>query len=97
MTDDLAVWRITPVAAPSDAAWQGRFIWKELRIIAASAGAALYEAGLHARQVRGVSDQQSQDHQQFRSGLADAKLYRVDRTSDEVTGPAGTVVFEELS
>lgn len=94
MPEELAVWRITPVANPEDGAWQGRVIWKELRIIAASAGAAMFEAGRHANAARGISDARSQDYQQARSGFGDEKLYRVDRTSAPVTGPAGTVVYE---
>ena len=94
MPEELAVWRITPVANPEDGAWQGRVIWKELRIIAASAGAAMFEAGRHANAARGISDGRLQDNQQARSGFGDEKLYRVDRTSAPVTGPAGTVVYE---
>ena len=94
MPEELAVWRITPVANPEDGAWQGRVIWKELHIIAASAGAAMFEAGRHANAARGISDGRSQDNQQARSGFGDEKLYRVDRTSALVTGPAGTVVYE---
>ncbi len=96
MPEDLAVWRITPVANPADGAWQGRVIWRELQIIAANAGAAMLEAGRHANKARGISDVRSLDNQQARSGFADEKLYRVDRTGAAVTGPAGTVVFEEL-
>lgn len=96
MPEHLAVWRITPVANPKDGAWQGRMIWKELQVVAATAGAAMLEAGRHANASRGISDSRSQDHPQARSGFGDEKLYRVDRTGAPVTGPAGTVVFEEL-
>ncbi len=96
MTDQLAVWRITPVAHPGDGAWQGRKIWKELQIVAPTAGAAMFEAGRHFDKVRGVSDAQSLDGQQVRSGFADEKLYRVDRTNTPTGASSGTVVFEEL-
>jgi len=96
MSAHLAVWRITPVAHPSDGAWQGRTIWQELRIVAATAGGAMYEAGRHASSVQGLTDECSQDRQQARSGFADQKLYRVDRTREAVTGPAGTVLFENI-
>ena len=96
MPEHLAVWRLTPVADPGDGAWQDRAIWKELQIVAATAGGAMLEAGRHSDRMRGVSDASSQDNQQVRSGFADEKLYRVDRTDLPVTGPTGTVVFEEM-
>ena len=96
MPEHLAVWRLTPVADPSDGAWQDRAIWKELQIVAATAGGAMLEAGRHSDRMRGVSDASSQDRQQVRSGFADEKLYRVDRTGLPVPGQAGTVVFEEM-
>ncbi len=96
MHQHFAVWRLTPVADPGDGAWQDRAIWKELQIVAPTAGAAMLEAGRHSDRMRGVSDASSQDHQQVRSGFADEKLYRVDRTNLPVPGPTGTVVFEEM-
>lgn len=96
MTEHLAVWRITPVANPEDGAWQGRSIWKDLQIVAATAGAALLEADRHFEAARGVSENLSLDGQQVRSGFSDTKLYRIDRTNTPVSGPSGTVVFEEL-
>jgi hypothetical protein len=96
MPEHLAVWRFTPVADPGDGARQDRAIWKELRIVAATAGAATLEAGRHCDRVRGVSDASSRDHQQIRSGFADEKLYRADRTNLPVPSPAGTVVLEEM-
>lgn len=96
MPEHLAVWRITPVAHPSDGAWQGRMIWKELLIVAPTAGAAMLEADRHSARARGASPARSQDRQQARSGFGDQKLYRVDRTGLPVTGPAGAVVSEAM-
>jgi len=78
MPEDLAVWRITPLANPADGASQGRVIWKELQIVAPTAGAAMLEAGRHANASRGICNARSQDHPQARSGFSDEKLYRVD-------------------
>jgi hypothetical protein len=62
--------------------------------VAATAGEAMREAGRHACTVRGISNSDSPDGQQVRSGFEDAKLYRVDRTADAVTGPSGMVLHE---
>jgi hypothetical protein len=96
MTKHLAIWRITPVASPEDGAWRGHVIWKELQIIASSAGAALHEAGRHFDVCRGVSDAVSVDGRQVCSGFSDTKLYRVDRSETPTNAPPGTVAFEEL-
>ena len=96
MPEHLSVWRFTPVASPGDGTWQDRAIWNELQIVAETAGGAMLEAGRHSDRLRGISDASSQDNQQVRSGFADEKLYRVDRTGLPVSGPAGTVVFEEM-
>lgn len=96
MTQHPAVWRITPVAHPQDGAWQGRSIWKELQIVASTAGEALLEADRHYEAAHGIRDALSLDRQQVRSGFSDTKLYRVDRTGTPASAPSGTVVFEEL-
>lgn len=91
----LAIWRLTPVASPSDPAWQGRRIWNRIEIIAASAGEALLQADRYEREVTGLTDADSQDHQQRRSGFADPTLYRVDRLDKPTPADAtpGQIVY----
>lgn len=76
---DLMVWRFTPVAEPVDPSWQGRRIWQKLDVVAGSAGEAILAAVRHDQSETGLTDGQSQDHQQARSGFEDERLYRVDR------------------
>jgi hypothetical protein len=90
----LHVWRFTPVARPDDAAWQGRTVWEDFRIVAPNAGAAILLASRYDEELKGLSVSGSQDRQQLASGLEDARLYRVDVCEDDpVVGPAGTVVL----
>lgn len=76
---ELATWKFTPVARTDDPAWQGRPIWSELNVVAATAGAAILAAERHYERSGGFTDQDSQDGQQSNPGFGDVKLYRVDR------------------
>lgn len=83
----LAVWRFTPVASAADPAWQDRQIWTGLEIVAETAGEAMVAAARYESLRTGLTDIDSQDHQQRRSGFSDPSLYRVDRLEREA--PAG--------
>jgi hypothetical protein len=94
MNQQLFVWRFTPVARRDDPAWQGRPIWTDLRIVAATAGEAILLASRYDQAERGLSNEGPADRQQRRSGLEDPLLYRCDRlhpaTSPDMS--RGTVV-----
>jgi hypothetical protein len=94
-TEKLFIWRFTPVARPDDPAWQGRAIWSELRVAAATPGAAMIAADRHYQAAQGLSSELSQDRQQVRPGFEDIKLYRLDRL-DELDAPPSDnpVLFE---
>lgn len=94
LSQQLYVWRFTPVAARDDPGWQGRPIWTDLQIVAATAGEAILLASRYDQAARGLSNQDSPDRQQWRSGLEDPLLYRCDRLHP-VTSPElkrGTVI-----
>ena len=79
MNQQLYLWQFTPVARQDDPAWQGRSVWTNLQIAAATAGEAILLASRYDQAERGLSDQDSLDRQQRRSGLEDPLLYRCDR------------------
>jgi hypothetical protein len=92
------IWRFTPVAKPEDPAWQGRRIWADFQIVAATAGEAVLLASQQDELLGGRSVRDSQDLQQLRSGFEDSVLYRVDRMDVVAPSeqPPGTVVSKEL-
>jgi len=96
---DLHVWQFTPVARPDDPAWQGRTIWEDFRIVAPTVGTAMLLASRYDEKLKGLSTEDSQDRQQLRSGLEDARLYRIDRVygAEPVDAPTGTVVRAQKS
>jgi len=81
------VWRLTPVASPDDPTWQGRRIWSQVDVVAASAGEAILLAARYDEEKGGRDAADSQDRQQLRSGFEDERLYRADRLEDAL--PAG--------
>jgi hypothetical protein len=69
----MALWKLTPAAAPDDDRWQGRTIWNEVIVEAPTAAfarqyAAEWEQGEHMQQVGNESPSP-------RSGFQDEKLY----------------------
>jgi hypothetical protein len=88
------VWRLTPVARPDDPTWQGRRIWSQLDIIAASVGEAILLAARYDEQEAGRDTTDSQDRQQLRSGFEDERLYRADRLED--APPVGAVAGQVI-
>jgi hypothetical protein len=76
------VWRLTPVARPDDPTWQGRRIWTQLDIVAATVGEAILLAARYDEDQGGRDTADSQDRQQLRSGFEDERLYRADRLDD---------------
>lgn len=95
MSDQLHVWRFTPVAEPDEPAWQGRAIVKRLEIIASSAGQAILAAARWDEAETGRDPSPfAQDKQDRRSGFDDEKLYRVDQLDLAPSGlRAGDVIF----
>jgi hypothetical protein len=89
------VWRLTPVARPDDPTWQGRRIWSQLDIIAASVGEAILLAARYDEGKAGRDTADSQDRQQLRSGFEDERLYRADRLEDAppASAVAGQVIL----
>jgi hypothetical protein len=95
--DELFLWKFTPVARPDDPTWQGRDIWSNYQIVAATAGEAILLASRSDEQEKGRSVEASQDRQQLRSGFEDPLLYRLDRIDavDPNKLSRGTVVATE--
>jgi hypothetical protein len=93
-SEQLYLWKFAPIARPDDPAWQGRQIWADFRIVAATAGEAIWLASRHDHAERGISVERAQDRQQLRSGLEDPRLYRLDRLQpvDSARLPRGTVI-----
>jgi hypothetical protein len=78
---DSHIWRFVPVARVDDPTWQGRRIWAELEIVAATAGQAILLASRFDEAEAGRSTATSQDGQQLRSGFEDERLYHLARTA----------------
>lgn len=97
MAETLRVWRLSPVAQTVDPAWQGRRIWTRVDVVAGTVGEAILAAVRHEQALTANTDQNSQDHQQGRSGFEDERLYRVDRLPEAAPAGAlpGDVVFAE--
>ena len=90
ISEQLYVWKFTPAARPDDPAWQGRTIWADFRIVAATAGEAILLASRHD-----AAWGSNHAHEPARrSGLEDPWLYRLDRLHPVDAGecPRGTVV-----
>lgn len=88
MNQQLYLWQFTPVARRDDPAWQGRPVWTDLQIVAATAGEAILLASRYDQAERGLSGQER------RSGLEDPLLYRCDRMHPAPPEYVrGTVVF----
>jgi len=77
----MALWRIFPVAAPSDSRWQGREIWEEVIVRASNpAFARIVASRLEAQRPRHSLGNESPA---FRTAFMDDKLYWVRRLSSE--------------
>src|SRR5690606_28972698 len=75
----MALWRIFPVAAPSDSRWQGREIWEEVIVRASNpAFARIVASRLEAQRPRHSLGNESPA---FRTAFMDDKLYWVRRLS----------------
>lgn len=74
-------WKFTPVADPDDPWWQGREIWRDLEVAAATAGEAQLEAN-KLYLIRLAETQPLRAEQDINPGFDDPRLYRVDRISD---------------
>jgi hypothetical protein len=97
--NDAYIWRFTPVAAAHDPWWQGRPVWLDFRVVAATAGAAIVAAARHDEVVRGFDPiVDAQDRQGRRSGFVDPRLYRCDRLAwvDAREAPPGSLVLARL-
>ncbi len=74
-------WKFTPVAAPADTWWQGREIWNDLEVVAATAGQARLEAE-RLFLIEWAKTQPLRAEQDISSGFDDPRLYRVDRIGE---------------
>lgn len=72
----MQLWRIYPIAIPSDGRWQGRKVWREVVVRAPTAAIARLKACQAERQ----SDS---DSRIANCGFEDEKLYWVQRMNEE--------------
>lgn len=79
--DALPLWRIHPVAQPTDSRWQGRRIWAEVIVRAQSAAMARLIASKLDEPP--VPSRIGNETLCFRSGIEDEKLYWVRRLSTD--------------
>lgn len=79
MTEEkLYRWKFTPVAEVDDPWWQGREIWTDLEVEAATAGEAQLEAN-RLFLIRWAETRPFRAEQDINPGFDDPRLYRVDR------------------
>lgn len=73
----MAIWRLYPVLVPSDPAWLGRPIWKEVIVRADTAGMARLVASKleYPKHEGGIGN----ESHSFNSGLGEETLYRIKR------------------
>jgi|SRR5690625_1615443 len=87
----MKLWRIYPVAAPSDSRWQGRQRWQEVIVRATSPAFARIVA--RRLEMQGPHFSLGNESHGLRSGFLDEKLYWVSRLSEEEAAafPAGSL------
>ncbi|MDX1710417.1 MAG: hypothetical protein R3316_04700 [Rhodovibrionaceae bacterium] len=96
--DNMALWKLEPVARPDDPRWQDYPIWREVVVRAASAG----EARALAAELEATPEQTSGNESiSYGSRLADEKMYSCrqvhpDDAGETVDGDPGVLSSDLL-